>query len=76
MMGLSGTDGGTVELSTSCLTPCHGFNGIVEQWKTSTHYAAFVSNLGSDEVTTWTGATACGNCHSVDALTVTRPVER
>ncbi len=68
MMGLSGTDGGTVELSTSCLTPCHGFNGIVEQWKTSTHYAAFVSNLGSDEVTTWTGATACGNCHSVDAL--------
>jgi hypothetical protein len=72
MMGPPGTgigpDGGTGELPASCLSPCHGFNGIVEQWKTSTHYAAFISNLGSDEVATWTGATACGNCHSVDAL--------
>ena len=72
MMGLPGTgigaDGGTVGLPTSCLSPCHGFNGIVEQWKTSTHYSAFISNLGGDEVATWTGATACGNCHAADAL--------
>jgi hypothetical protein len=66
MPGL-GADGG-VGLPASCLSPCHGFNGIVEQWKTSTHYSAFISNLGGDEVATWTGATACGNCHAVDAL--------
>ena len=59
-------DGG---LPTSCLSPCHGFNGIVEQWKTSTHYATFVSNLGGQEVDTWTGPQACGNCHALDALT-------
>src|SRR5689334_17998721 len=36
--GLLG-DGGFVEggLRSSCLSPCHGFSGIVEQWKTSTH---------------------------------------
>jgi hypothetical protein len=50
------------------LSPCHGFGGIVEQWKTSTHYATFISNLGGDEVPTWTGATACGNCHAIDAI--------
>jgi hypothetical protein len=66
MPGTPGTvDGG---LPTSCLAPCHGFNGIVEQWKTSTHFAAFISNLDGDEVPTWTGATACGNCHASDAL--------
>ena len=58
-----GTDGG---LATSCLSPCHGFNGIVEQWKTSTHYATYIANLGGTEVDTWTGATACGNCHAID----------
>jgi hypothetical protein len=61
-----GVDGGG--LSSSCLSPCHGFNGIVEQWKTSTHYATFVSNLGGDEVASWTGPTACGNCHAIDAI--------
>ncbi len=58
-------DGG---LPSSCLTPCHGFNGIVEQWKTSTHYATFVSNLGGSEVDTWTGPQACGNCHAIDGI--------
>ena len=65
MPGTPGADGG---LPSSCLSPCHGFNGIVEQWKTSTHYAAFISNLGGEEVTSWTGASACGNCHATDAL--------
>lgn len=58
-------DGG---LATSCMSPCHGFNGIVEQWKTSTHFATYVSNLGGTEVDTWTGKTACGNCHAIDGL--------
>jgi nitrate/TMAO reductase-like tetraheme cytochrome c subunit len=62
-----GVDGGT-GLPTSCLSPCHGFNGIVEQWKTSTHYATFISNLGEDEVASWTGPAACGNCHAIDAV--------
>lgn len=55
-------------LSTSCLGPCHGFNGVVEEWKTSRHYATYIANLGGDEVTTWTGATACGNCHAIDGI--------
>ena len=55
-------------LTSSCLTPCHGFTGLVEQWKTSTHYATFISNLGGEEVATWTGATACGNCHAIDGI--------
>lgn len=58
-------DGG---LPTSCLSPCHGFNGIVEQWKTSTHFSTYVSNLGGDEVASWTGQTACGNCHAIDGI--------
>jgi Collagen triple helix repeat (20 copies)/Cytochrome c552 len=74
--GQTGTTGGDgaagagpdVALSTGCLGPCHGFKGIVEQWKTSTHYATFISNLGGDEVATWTGATACGNCHAIDGI--------
>ena len=62
-----GVDGG---LNVSCLSPCHGFAGIVAQWQTSTHYSAYVSNLGGDEVASWTGATACGNCHAIDAIAV------
>jgi len=48
------------------MTPCHGFNGIVEQWKTSTHFLAQLAN--TDEVPTWTGPAACGNCHASDGL--------
>jgi hypothetical protein len=51
-----------------CLGPCHGFTGIVEQWKSSTHFATFIANLGGEEVATWTGATTCGNCHAIDAI--------
>lgn len=68
--GEPGADGavpaGTV--STSCLSPCHGFNGIVEQWKTSRHFSTYIANLGGDEVATWTGQTACGNCHAIDGI--------
>lgn len=55
-------------LGTSCLGPCHGFTGVVEQWKTSRHFATYIANLGGDEVATWTGQTACGNCHAIDGI--------
>lgn len=69
----SSRDGGAASLpegglTATCLTPCHGFNGIVEQWKASTHYATFIANLGGEEVATWTGPTACGNCHAIDGI--------
>ncbi|HEY8076666.1 MAG TPA: hypothetical protein VIF62_21220, partial [Labilithrix sp.] len=49
-----------------CMSPCHGFNGIVDQWKTSTHYVGVIPN--NDEVPTWTGPGPCGNCHASDGL--------
>jgi hypothetical protein len=55
-------------LTASCLSPCHGFGGIVEQWKTSRHYSTYIANLGGEEVDTWTGAKSCGNCHAIDAI--------
>ncbi|MGH7281335.1 MAG: hypothetical protein ACRELY_07435 [Polyangiaceae bacterium] len=58
-------DGG---LSAGCLSPCHGFNGVVAQYQTSVHYATYVNNLNGGEVASWTGATACGNCHAIDGL--------
>jgi hypothetical protein len=65
-----GGAGGVVEgtLNVGCLSPCHGFTGIVEQWKTSTHFATYVANLGGEEVDSWTGTSACGNCHSIDGV--------
>jgi hypothetical protein len=65
-----GGAGGLVEgtLNVGCLSPCHGFTGIVEQWKTSTHFATYVANLGGEEVDSWTGTSACGNCHSIDGI--------
>ena len=55
-------------LNVGCLSPGHGFTGIVEQWKTSTHFATYVANLGGEEVESWTGTSACGNCHSIDGV--------
>jgi len=60
--------GGSEPLTVGCLGPCHGFTGIVEQWKSSSHFATFIANLGGEEVATWTGATTCGNCHAIDAI--------
>src|SRR6478609_7269914 len=64
--GDSGVPSGT--LNASCMKPCHTFTGIVEQWKTSRHYATYISNLGGEEVESWTGAKSCGNCHASDGL--------
>lgn len=62
--GTANSDGG---LTTSCMLPCHGFNGIVEQWKTSTHYFGAIENL--EEEAAWTNPkAACGNCHATDGL--------
>lgn len=71
--GTSGAagDSGTLPagtLNASCMKPCHTFAGIVEQWKTSRHYATYISNLGGEEVDSWTGAKSCGNCHAADGL--------
>jgi hypothetical protein len=68
--GAGGEGGGVIEgtLGVGCLSPCHGFTGLVEQWKTSTHFAAYVANLGGEEVDSWTGTSACGNCHSIDGV--------
>jgi hypothetical protein len=52
-----------------CLSPCHGFNGVVEQFKTSVHYSTYLVDIGTDQATEWTAnGSACGNCHASDAL--------
>jgi hypothetical protein len=50
------------------MSPCHGFGGIVDQWKSSKHFATYIANLGGEEVATWTGNAACGNCHAIDGI--------
>lgn len=65
-------DGGTASITSlpvSCLSPCHGFTGVVSQFKTSGHYAAYQQFLGTETATEWTATgSACGNCHAIDAL--------
>jgi hypothetical protein len=62
-------DAGAVVL-TSCLSPCHGFNGVVAQFQTSVHYTEYLVNVSSaTPETEWTApGAACGNCHAIDAL--------
>jgi hypothetical protein len=63
------SDGG-VSIPVGCLSPCHGFNGVVAQFQTSVHYTEYLVNVSSaTPETAWTtpGA-ACGNCHAIDAL--------
>lgn len=72
-MGPEGTfDAGGADLASipvSCLSPCHGFGGVVTQFQTSAHYIAHVQNLGTAQATEWTATgEACGNCHAIDAL--------
>ncbi|HYQ47235.1 MAG TPA: collagen-like protein [Polyangiaceae bacterium] len=71
--GAQGPKGDTASLpegtlNASCMKPCHTFSGVVEQWKTSGHYAAYVANLNGAEVAEWTGQTPCGTCHASDAI--------
>jgi hypothetical protein len=61
-----GADSG---IPTSCLSPCHGFTGVVSQYQTSVHYVTYITNLGSTTAAEWTApGAACGNCHAIDAL--------
>ena len=56
-------------IPVSCLSPCHGFGGVVAQYQTSQHYVTYVTNLGSETAAEWTTPGApCGNCHAIDAL--------
>ncbi len=59
-----------VGLAVSCMSPCHGFNGVIAQFQTSVHYAEYITNLTSaTPETAWTTTgVACGNCHAIDAL--------
>jgi hypothetical protein len=71
--GLSSTgadlDGGAALIPVSCLSPCHGFGGVVAQYQGSVHYSAFLTNLGTATAAEWTApGAACGNCHAIDAL--------
>jgi hypothetical protein len=55
-------DGGAgvgVGLSGACTTPCHTFNGVVDQWRFSNH-----SHPQENEI----GGGTCGNCHGIDGL--------
>jgi hypothetical protein len=74
MAGAQGPAGMSVDagvsIAVSCMSPCHGFNGVIAQFHGSTHYAEYLANLTSaTPETAWTtpGA-ACGNCHAIDAL--------
>ena len=69
--GASGTGGeGGAFIPVGCLSPCHGFNGVVSQFQTSVHYTEYLANVVSatpEAEWTTTGA-PCGNCHSIDGL--------
>jgi hypothetical protein len=59
-----------VSIPVSCLSPCHGFNGVVAQFQTSDHYTEYLVNVSSatPEAEWTTPGAACGNCHAIDAL--------
>jgi len=52
-------DGGGGVLSGACTTPCHTFNGVVDQWRFSNH-----SHPQNNEI----GGGSCGNCHALDGI--------
>jgi hypothetical protein len=66
MAGATGAGAGLINVS--CLSPCHGFAGIVAQAQTSAHFAAYIANLGGPNATEWTAPSSCGNCHAIDAV--------
>jgi hypothetical protein len=60
---------GSLGIPVSCLSPCHGFGGVVEQYRSSIHYTAYVTNVGTTTAAEWTTpGIPCGNCHAIDAL--------
>jgi hypothetical protein len=66
--GEAGAEGG-VTIPVSCLSPCHGFSGVVAQYQGSVHYKVALANVNSAEAAQWTTPGApCGNCHAIDAV--------
>jgi hypothetical protein len=66
-MGTVGDAG--VSIPVGCLSPCHGFSGVVSQFQSSVHYTVYLTNVNSTESQEWTApGSACGNCHAIDAL--------
>jgi hypothetical protein len=66
-----GSDGGVIaSIPVSCLSPCHGFNGVVSQFQSSVHYTEYLANVASatPEAEWTTPGQPCGNCHAIDAL--------
>jgi hypothetical protein len=56
-------------LAVSCLSPCHGFNGVVSQFQSSVHYAVYLTNINGAEAAEWLApGSPCGNCHAIDGL--------
>jgi len=49
-----------------CLSPCHGFGNIVDQWKLSGHYK--ISAMADEEPVWTTAGSSCGMCHAIDGL--------
>jgi hypothetical protein len=69
--GAAATTGeGGAYIPVGCLSPCHGFNGVVAQFQASVHYTEYLVNIASttpEAEWTTTGA-PCGNCHAIDGL--------
>jgi hypothetical protein len=65
-------DAGGAFIPVGCLSPCHGFNGVVAQFQASVHYTEYLANVSSPTPEAeWTAPGApCGNCHAIDALQV------
>ncbi len=57
--GKPGSVGDAGTLSGACTTPCHTFNGVVDQWRFSNH-----SHPQNNEI----GGGSCGNCHALDGI--------
>jgi hypothetical protein len=56
-------------IPVSCLSPCHGFNGVITQYQSSVHYMTYLANVDTATAAEWTTpGDACGNCHAIDAL--------
>jgi hypothetical protein len=69
--GPAGTDAdGGAFIAVGCLSPCHGFNGVVAQFQTSVHYTEYLANVTSatPEAEWTTPGAPCGNCHAIDGL--------
>jgi hypothetical protein len=69
--GIATGDGGPIAaIPVGCLSPCHGFNGVVAQFQASVHFTEYLANVSSaTPETAWTTpGVECGNCHAIDAL--------